>query len=109
LFCLTVETLEERYIVVEPSESLDTATSCFWNTREESYQTGANEFSEKKSCLPQKPPRSSIAIPPTLTKSLCIYWRASKTLSGVYKFEKLYMHIYIYGCTWSLIVARAHI
>jgi len=37
-----------------------------------------------------------------------VYWLASKaseTVSGVYKFVKLYMQIY--GCMWSIIVAWA--
>ena len=35
-------------------------------------------------------------------------WRASETLSGVYKFELVrYIYIYIYGRTCAIIVAHA--
>jgi len=53
---------------------------------------------------------NNLATSLTLTYFHCrgrINCRASETLWGVYKFEKLYA--YIYGRTWSIIVMRVHI
>ena len=52
----------------------------------------------------------SIIIKYKKVKYVCVptSWRASETLSGVYKFELVrYIYIYMYGGMYAIIVAHA--